>query len=619
MSADTLLTIGLTTAVSATALGAVALVVGRYVRRPAIVHALWLVVLLKLVVPPILALHILPTAALGTAPVAVPAGTTIDRSLAPTAAGAITVLAAVERGPTRPAALTGVQAVTILWAAGVILALSVGLARGLRFRRAVAAATDPPGDLQARLVALAAELGPLRTPELRVVDACVSPMLWSSPGSTQLLFPRGLLDQLTAAERDALLMHELAHVRRGDDRVRWLELAAAVLFFWHPIVWLARARLRAAEERCCDAEVVRALPDHSRAYADGLLKTVEWLAGARDVRPAFACGAAPVESLKERLTMIVKRRIPARMSTLHRVALVALAVTVLVAFPTWSERATGATNAGEDPQMDAYRADMLVMERQAVALADEITRLELRREELALQMDQRRMQTEMARMQTEADRLEAAGERDAAAALRMKSVHVEHRHAMEVEAQRIQAEARARSIELEHRLRSLQIEVEERAQRGAETAGLHDQMLEIEASLATVSAEARVREGALARELLQREIADLERTAERETIGREQARQLREKAEQLAYQAELLERTEVMESLTYEMEVEMRTLIDEARALEAAGETESAASLMQQIERTRFEAQRRLQIDALKRRELELQRVEEALARPTDH
>jgi beta-lactamase regulating signal transducer with metallopeptidase domain len=65
-----------------------------------------------------------------------------------------------------------------------------------------------------------------------------------------LLLPRDLLDELTPDERDALLAHELAHVRRRDHWVRLLELAATALFWWYPVAWWARAALRRAEERC---------------------------------------------------------------------------------------------------------------------------------------------------------------------------------------------------------------------------------------------------------------------------------------------------------------------------------------------------------------------------------
>ena len=67
-----------------------------------------------------------------------------------------------------------------------------------------------------------------------------------------------------------LLLHELAHLKRRDHWVRWLELVVAGLYWWHPVVWWARRALREAEEQCCDAWVVWAMPDRSRTYASCL-------------------------------------------------------------------------------------------------------------------------------------------------------------------------------------------------------------------------------------------------------------------------------------------------------------------------------------------------------------
>ena len=70
--------------------------------------------------------------------------------------------------------------------------------------------------------------------------------------------PLGPLDQ---RQRSMLLVHELAHVRRGDHAVRLFELAVTVLFWWLPTVWWARRALHDAEEQCCDAWVTWAFPE----------------------------------------------------------------------------------------------------------------------------------------------------------------------------------------------------------------------------------------------------------------------------------------------------------------------------------------------------------------------
>lgn len=74
-----------------------------------------------------------------------------------------------------------------------------------------------------------------------------------------------------------VIAHEVAHVHRRDDLMRWLELVSLLVFCWNPIAWFARCRLREAEEECCHASVVWTLPSERRPYGQAILKTIESL------------------------------------------------------------------------------------------------------------------------------------------------------------------------------------------------------------------------------------------------------------------------------------------------------------------------------------------------------
>src|SRR6202022_2157966 len=99
-----------------------------------------------------------------------------------------------------------------------------------------------------------------------------------------------LWDRLTSEQQTTLLTHELAHLRRRDHWVRGLELVVTGLYWWHPIVWWARRELRQAEEECCDAWVVAALPRAAKAYAIALMETLDFLSEARPALPLGASG-----------------------------------------------------------------------------------------------------------------------------------------------------------------------------------------------------------------------------------------------------------------------------------------------------------------------------------------
>ena len=80
-------------------------------------------------------------------------------------------------------------------------------------------------------------------------------MLWAIGGRPRLLVPSELWSATSLDERTSLLLHELAHLKRRDHWVRWLELIVGGLYWWHPAVWWGRRLLREAEEQCCDAWV----------------------------------------------------------------------------------------------------------------------------------------------------------------------------------------------------------------------------------------------------------------------------------------------------------------------------------------------------------------------------
>lgn len=72
-----------------------------------------------------------------------------------------------------------------------------------------------------------------------------------------VLFPAGLMLRLSPAEVEALLLHELAHIRRHDYLVNLLQLALEAVFFYHPLFWLLSRNARTTREHCCDDVVLR--------------------------------------------------------------------------------------------------------------------------------------------------------------------------------------------------------------------------------------------------------------------------------------------------------------------------------------------------------------------------
>ena len=74
-----------------------------------------------------------------------------------------------------------------------------------------------------------------------------------------ILLPRALAEQLSPAQLRAVLLHETFHLRRGDIWVNCAQALLQILYWWHPLVWLANTRIRRVREEAVDDAVMLAL------------------------------------------------------------------------------------------------------------------------------------------------------------------------------------------------------------------------------------------------------------------------------------------------------------------------------------------------------------------------
>ncbi|MEM6380197.1 MAG: M56 family metallopeptidase, partial [Bacteroidota bacterium] len=85
-----------------------------------------------------------------------------------------------------------------------------------------------------------------------------------------VLFPIGLVTQLSIEQVEVVLLHELAHIKRWDYLVNWLQSLLELLFFYHPAVWWLSGQVRTAREHCCDDLVLQAGNQQKMLYAQTL-------------------------------------------------------------------------------------------------------------------------------------------------------------------------------------------------------------------------------------------------------------------------------------------------------------------------------------------------------------
>jgi Zn-dependent protease with chaperone function len=188
--------------------------------------------------------------------------------------------------------------VVAFWFGGVSV-LSLRLIGGgvvaARLRRRATRLAPP--ELQRRLLRLMQTLQMRRPLRLYLSERVDSPLVigWLKP---VILLPVGALSGLTPAQVEALLAHELAHIRRHDALVNALQTLFEVVMFYHPATWWISRTIRREREHCCD-EIAAQICGHGEVA--GALTRLEEL---RQPTPLYALSASD-GSLLDRIRRLV--------------------------------------------------------------------------------------------------------------------------------------------------------------------------------------------------------------------------------------------------------------------------------------------------------------------------
>ncbi len=190
------------------------------------------------------------------------------------------------------------------WLAGVLL-LSLRLCVGwCRVQRLGRRAQQPASAaLQAVLARLIERLNISRA--VRLVESALvevpTVIGWLKP---VILLPATALTGLSSEQLEALLAHELAHVRRNDYLINLLQTAIETLLFYHPAVWWLSRRMRIEREHCCDDLAVQVC-GNGLSYARALVALEELRAPRLGLTISAAGG-----SLLGRIQRLVGRGVP---------------------------------------------------------------------------------------------------------------------------------------------------------------------------------------------------------------------------------------------------------------------------------------------------------------------
>ena len=336
---SSLLQIGLSNALTAGLLALILLPLARLLGRAALTHAICVLILLKLLTPPILNVPVsIPSfdadAAQSRAPqtivIAEPTDPVAEEEAEPAQAIAPAEHGSVEDAPQPPRSSFHFWPAVIVvpWLAGSALCLILIGRRVRSLRRVIRLGTAAPLEVQRQAEELACRLGLRRVPPITFIPGTAPPMMLALFARPRLLIPSRFWDRLDLRQRQTLLLHELVHLKRRDHWVRYLELLVTVLYWWNPLAWWARRELREAEEQCCDAWVVSSIPGSARTYMSTLVEAVEFLCDRRHpaaATPMLASGMGQFHCLERRLRMVKLHAINKSLSRGGRAAVLALA------------------------------------------------------------------------------------------------------------------------------------------------------------------------------------------------------------------------------------------------------------------------------------------------------
>lgn len=354
--------------------------IGPVRRRPALCHALWGLLLVRLIAPPLAQIPILliapsrpevayefpanalrehAPAATGTPNVSVePPGTdarkdsTTPTQTLPTAGDHHHKL---NKSPAdRLSRPTPVSVLPLLLGGSLCVTAVLwmnALRQILKVRRLLRGMSDTTDRAIQALHKTAAQFHLRRTPKLLVVDSAVAPMLWAGGQRAAIILPRQLVQSIRDDQLDQVIAHELAHWIRRDHWTSLLAQAIVSVVWWNPIAWIARRQMLTMAEVSCDAMAIERLGHRRKSYATTLLQVIDFIDQSSPALavPGTAFGSS--QQLFKRFHSLSDARVKPSISAVGRLVLV-LGAASLVVLPVRSQESpTPNSIAGIDAEV----------------------------------------------------------------------------------------------------------------------------------------------------------------------------------------------------------------------------------------------------------------------------
>ena len=196
----------------------------------------------------------------------------------------------------------------LLHAAGCLVVIT-WIVRQLTQLRRITRQAQPAkgGQLSEQFADVSSKLGLRRQPRLMISAQVHAPIAFGLLRPTVML-PVSVIEKLSPAEIRTILAHELAHYRRSDLWINWLQLILLAGWWFNPVLWLLNRTIRKVREDCCDDLLLARGLTSSDAYCDVLIRAAAQL--SRRVPAGLTLGFADdIHPLGRRVARIMDRTI----------------------------------------------------------------------------------------------------------------------------------------------------------------------------------------------------------------------------------------------------------------------------------------------------------------------
>ena len=160
----------------------------------------------------------------------------------------------------------------LIGAAFLMLRFAAGWIYTERLRSSARIVMDK--EWRVRFGVLTAKLNISQSVEFRQTTKILTPMVIGA-FKPVVLIPFGFLTGFSTSQIEAILAHELAHIRRNDYLVNMLQSFVEVVFFFHPALWWISEKVRTEREHCCD-DIALSVCNDKMSLAKALVKVAEW-------------------------------------------------------------------------------------------------------------------------------------------------------------------------------------------------------------------------------------------------------------------------------------------------------------------------------------------------------